>query len=279
MARSTVPIGFVGTHQLAFLVPRQIAEMRDTKAAERDDAADRVRVLGGIRFHRLEAGAERIRPSRAGQSGLENFSSRRHDAPVDASQRQTIARLHDRVLRRREQPRVRLVEKLGRRRLRLNRRPVIDVVPDRHTRRHLRHPAKVIAVPVRRDQVIDLREPRILDRRHNPPRIATRRRATVPGVDEHGFSGGRHEQASHCRPRHRRHRCATHPRAAAPPRRAAREQYADVALRISTQRATRSGLRTPHSALRTSHFALRTSALRTFTASSPPNPPSTPLRP
>ena len=47
-------------HQVEFLVPGQVAEVRHAEPAERDDAADRLRVLGRIRILRLVAGAVRI---------------------------------------------------------------------------------------------------------------------------------------------------------------------------------------------------------------------------
>ena len=52
----------------------------------------------------------------------------------------------------------------------------------------------MVAVPVRRDVVIDLREACVLDGFHDPSRIACRRGAPVSSVDEHRFTGGRHEQ-------------------------------------------------------------------------------------
>ena len=67
-----------------------------------------------------------------------------------------VARLHDRVPGLAVQRRIRVLQELGRRRLRLHGRPVVDEVSNRDARRELRHAAEMIAVPMRRDQVVDL---------------------------------------------------------------------------------------------------------------------------
>ena len=54
--------------------------------------------------------------------------------------------------------------------------------------------AEVIAVPVRGDQVIDLREAGVLDRRHDALGVSRRRRAAIAGIDEHRLARRRHEQ-------------------------------------------------------------------------------------
>jgi hypothetical protein len=61
---------------------------------------------------------------------------------------------------------------------------VINEVPDRHALSQGRHPAEVIAVIVRRDQVVDLLQTRVTDGRRNPIRVASRGGSAVPGVHQ-----------------------------------------------------------------------------------------------
>ena len=61
------PDAIVRAHQLEFLVPCEIAEVSDAEFAERDDAADRLRVLRRIRHARFVVGARRVRFARARQ--------------------------------------------------------------------------------------------------------------------------------------------------------------------------------------------------------------------
>jgi hypothetical protein len=77
---------------------------------------------------------------------------------------------------------------------RLHVRAVIDELLDRNLRSKLRQPAEVVAVPVRDDQVIDLLELRILDRRHNAPGIAHRAWRHVAGVHQQRFARRRHKE-------------------------------------------------------------------------------------
>ena len=72
-----------GTHQLEFLVPRQIAEMQRAEFAERDVAPDRHRVFGVV-VDRLEVGAIGIAPRRRQASGVLSTVS-----PADATIRQS----------------------------------------------------------------------------------------------------------------------------------------------------------------------------------------------
>ena len=58
----------------------------------------------------------------------------------------------------------------------LHRRPMIVVGPDRNLLRQLFEGAEMIAVPVRGDVMVDLREARVLDRFHDASRIPGRRR-------------------------------------------------------------------------------------------------------
>ena len=61
-------------------------------------------------------------------------------------------------------------------------------------RGELGHRAEVIAVPVRRDQVVDLREAGILDGGHDALGVARRGRAAVARVDQQRLAGRRDEQ-------------------------------------------------------------------------------------
>ena len=49
------------THQVEFLVPRQIAEMQHAEFSKSDMASDRLRILGLVHFLGLEAGTIWIR--------------------------------------------------------------------------------------------------------------------------------------------------------------------------------------------------------------------------
>src|SRR5262249_60929161 len=55
----------VRAHQLEFLVPGEVAEMRDAELAERHDAADRLRVLGRVGLLLLAGRATRGRDAAA----------------------------------------------------------------------------------------------------------------------------------------------------------------------------------------------------------------------
>ena len=90
--------------------------------------------------------------------------------------------------------RVRVFEELVDAGPRLNVRAVIDEVSNRHACRELGEATHVIAVPVGRDEVIDLRDARIARGGHDAAGVARRRRSPVPRVDEQRFAGGRHEQ-------------------------------------------------------------------------------------
>ena len=77
---------------------------------------------------------------------------------------------------------------------RLNVPAVIEEVANRDTAGELRHGAHVIAVPVRRDERVDLRDARGLDRGHDALRIAAGGRAAVARVDQHRLAGRSDEQ-------------------------------------------------------------------------------------
>ena len=64
----------------------------------------------------------------------------------------------------------------------------------RHALGQSRHPAEVIAVIVRRDQVVDLLQTRVADGRCNPIRVANGDGSAVPGVHQERLPRRRHEQ-------------------------------------------------------------------------------------
>src|SRR6185369_17243316 len=61
---------------------------------------------------------------------------------------------------------------------------VVDELLDGNPRRELGKAADVIAVVVRRNQMIDLRDPGVLDGRHEAVRVAHIGAARVPGINE-----------------------------------------------------------------------------------------------
>jgi hypothetical protein len=63
-------------------------------------------------------------------------------------------------------------------------RSVVDEMPDRHARRELRHAAKMIAVPMRGDEMIDLRQAGLFGGGHDAIRISRRRRAAIARIDQ-----------------------------------------------------------------------------------------------
>ena len=153
--------------------------MRHPELPERDDAPDRLGVLARVDVLRLEARAVRVRPARAGKRRLDGFARRADDAPVQARNRDLVAGLRDGVLRLAVKRRIRLLQKFVGGGGRLNVRAMVDEIPDRDARRELGHAAKMIAVPVRRDQVVDLREAGVLDGGHDAVGVADRGRAAV----------------------------------------------------------------------------------------------------
>jgi hypothetical protein len=68
---------------------------------------------------------------------------------------------------------------------------VVDEVRDRNALGELQHAADVIDVVVRRDQKVDLLQPRIVDRRHDPIAVAV---AGIAAVDKQRLPGRRDPQ-------------------------------------------------------------------------------------
>src|SRR5262249_61524587 len=73
--------------------------------------------------------------------------------------------------------------------IRRNIRSMIDEFLDRDARGKLGHSTEMVAVPVRRNQVIDLLDAGIFHRRHDPAGVARCCSTAVAGVDEHGLTG------------------------------------------------------------------------------------------
>ncbi len=122
------------------------------------------------------------------------FAAGGHDAPVEPRDRNAIARLRHGVLRLAEKSRVDAAEKFGRTGLRFDCGTVVDVLANRNPLCKLGHRTEMVAVPMRRDQVIDLFEAGSVDRGHHPIRIARRCRPAVARVDQHRLAGGRDKE-------------------------------------------------------------------------------------
>ncbi len=185
------PDRIVRAHQIAFVVPQQIAEIDRLELAERHDAADRLAVLRIVRvLARLELVAVRIRLAAAGERRRDRLPRRRHDPPVEARDRYLVPRLEDGMRRLAVQLRVRLLEPRDLLAL-FDARPVIEEMRDRDPLRQFLHAADVIDVVVREQQVIDLLEPDLRHDRHDPIRVAA---AGIPGIDQQRLAGRRNEQ-------------------------------------------------------------------------------------
>src|SRR5690242_2469503 len=90
--------------------------------------------------------------------------------------------------------RIDLLQKLIGSLSRLSIRTVIDELPDRHLRRELGQSTKVIAVPMRCNEVIDLLKPGILHCIDDTSRVAGCRSASVARIDEQRFAGRGNEE-------------------------------------------------------------------------------------
>ena len=117
------------------------------------------------------------------------------DLPVEPGDRDRVARLGDGAARLGDQARIDLLQELGRGGLGLHGRPVVDVMADRDLGGDFGHAAEMIAVPMGCDQVVDLGQAGILDRRHDPRGVALGGvRGDVAGVHQHGLARGRDKQ-------------------------------------------------------------------------------------
>ena len=118
-------------HQLVFVVPQQIAEIDRAELAEREQAAHRLAVLGSLV---MSFGVKLAHVGSAGRRRAAAPSAPvppRHDAQVEAGDRQGVPRLDDDVLRLSIELGVAAWNPGTCSRL-FDRRPVIDEVPDRN---------------------------------------------------------------------------------------------------------------------------------------------------
>ena len=120
----------VRTHQLEFLVPGQIAEMRDPKAAERDDAADRLAFSVGRRPSARNPRSKGFGRPAPGSGNLDHVTGRRHDPPVEPRYRDVVAGLRDRMFRLSRKRRIDVLQELVDAGGGLDVRAVVDEVPD-----------------------------------------------------------------------------------------------------------------------------------------------------
>ena len=195
MKRSAVPSRLVGHISSSSLFHVEIAELHDAELAECDSAPDRSRVLARVRVLRLDARARRVGTTRPWERSLDHVPIRRDDAPVKSGNGQLVAGLRDHVCPGRVQLRIgRSREVRGLRLLRVGLlvRAVVDELLDRQALRELLHPAEMVAVPMRRDQMVDPGHARILGGRHNPVCVADGAGPRVAGVDENRLAGWRH---------------------------------------------------------------------------------------
>src|SRR5215471_10880992 len=94
----------VRAHQLEFLRPPHVTKVKRAELSERDDAADRLRVIRIVEAsgprHRREASAVRIWFAASGKRRiLQDLPGGGDDPPVEPGDRNSIAGLDDQVLR------------------------------------------------------------------------------------------------------------------------------------------------------------------------------------
>ena len=68
--------------------------------------------------------------------------------------------------------------------LRTTARAMVDELANRNLGSQLGHTTEMITMPMRRDQMIDLRKSGVFGKIHNAPRVARSRRADISGIDE-----------------------------------------------------------------------------------------------
>ena len=183
----------IGTHQLEFLVLGQISQMHRAKFPERNVDPDRLRVLGVV-VARLEIGAIRIRLARAGKRRLNRLARRGDDAHIETRHRNPVAGFDDSVLCLGVERRVRLRQKRVGSFARLDVGAVIDELANLDLRSQLGHAAEMIAVPMRRDQMIDLLNAGVFHRIENAICVANRPRAVIAGIDQQRLARRRNDQ-------------------------------------------------------------------------------------
>ena len=159
------------THQRELFVDRQVAQMQPAKLAEDEMDADRLRVFATVLGLRFERRAVRVRPTATRQRCLDHLPTSSHDCDLHAGKRHGVAGLRHRVAGRAVQLAVGPVEERVGPLVVLDTRTVIDEVPDRDPRGQLAHAAVVVTVVVGRDQMVDLGQSGILDRRHDAAHV------------------------------------------------------------------------------------------------------------
>src|SRR5437867_2519895 len=127
--------------------------MNRAKFSERHVGSDGLRIFG-IVLSGFEVGAIRIRPARAGQRRLDRFTSRSHYSNIETGHGNLVAGFRDGVLRLGVKRRINLLQKLVGSSAGLNVRAMIDELANRDMRSELSHPAEVVTVPMRRDQMV-----------------------------------------------------------------------------------------------------------------------------
>ena len=167
--------------------------MRRSELAERDVAADRLRIFF-VTVGRLEGGAGRVRFSSARQRVLDHLSGGAHHHDLETGDRDLVTRLCNGVRRLPVKPRIGVFQKIVDRLVWLSIRTVIDVVPYGNASGELRNTARMIAVPVGDDQMIDLSQVRVACRGDDASGVAYRSGATVARIDQQRLARRRDKQ-------------------------------------------------------------------------------------
>ena len=181
-------------HQIEFPHDREIAEMHHAELAESDVAGDRLSILRFVDLLGFERCAIRVRLSRSRQRGLEDLARGSHNAHIQARDRNLVAGFYDRVLGLAVKPRIDLLDKIIGCLSRLNVRTVVNELANRNAAREFFHASEVIAVPVSRDEVIDLFDTGIFDCGHDAVSVTRGSSAAVSRIDEQGLTRRRNEQ-------------------------------------------------------------------------------------
>src|SRR5262245_61488203 len=145
----------IWTHQLEFLIHRQITKMHGAEFSKRDMRSDRLRIFGVV-LAGLELSAIWIPFSGARQRHLDGLARRSYDAYIKTSDCDFIAGFRHRVFCLGIKLRINIFEKFVRCGRRLNIGSMIDVLTDGNSFRQFCHSAEVVAMPMRDDEVVDL---------------------------------------------------------------------------------------------------------------------------
>ena len=146
----------VRAHELVLGVRSQIAQVDDAEVTELCDDAHRLGVFTVVFALCYEIGAVAVAYASAPQRPAQDLLRGRNDRDVDAGQGNAIPGCYNRVASASVQRSVRRVEKLGHPGIRFDAGTVVDEVAHRNPSGEFLHRSPVVAVPVRRDQVVDL---------------------------------------------------------------------------------------------------------------------------